>query len=763
MPLTTIDEELINEIRSSHPRLTSLSLRDNHLVEIGEFLKSLRFLSKVDLSNNKLTSLVGLELPNLKELRVRGNQLRSLKGLEKCKKLKTIDCRDNLLGLESLREVSKLEIKEILLEGNPMRPDPSSVLITIPSLTEIDGIQLSQKSFNSISGTDNLLDVTSNSVNDVLAELGISLCDSVRSSAAKKTAIRDHNKQLHSQVEAILNSETSPFVDVEFNKTTRENRPLEFEELLNISTEGRGPDVSEDAFSDEHLKRRSAIQQFLQFGRPEGSDGKKVSSPLSSAPTKSRNSQSVLTKNTTSNGISTQSSRSATQHDVDMDVDAVSHSPIASRNSSSEKHELEKKQTSVKESHHSTSPSHDLNKYNSLSDAQPTEGAFSSFPSLAAFLGDDKVTDVSEEVMEECPQNVLQHNQIEVLSPPLQGSTPGFGICGKGSEIYISNRSDLNGVDSISAMPAVVCLADISVDSHPNGVRNELLNNTTEVTNSVVSNGGIEKDVFGTRSTAGNSNQTDKHEDSNLSDILKDLQPEESASDQHQQSDIRTAILNASNPPINDVIKHAAELQLQLESLLHFKEKSETLQLQNSDQLTQLSSLQSTLDNERLAHSDELQRLKEAHQEEIKQKKNSKDEQHVDWLKLIRECREDLEEATQQNEQLRKEREVQKNVQICEVAELKRQLEVLTASETTALQQVEEFTSVDRRNEMFHSELLVAEEVVQHLREQVTCCNDHISQLENEKSDLLGALSEATRIGSPEAALAISNVLLEIS
>jgi len=85
-----------------HPRLTpqlvKLDLSGNHLEEV-ENLETLSRLQFLNLSYNRITSVLNLfrAVGNIATLILRGNQLTSLKGIEKLVGLVRLDLRDNAL------------------------------------------------------------------------------------------------------------------------------------------------------------------------------------------------------------------------------------------------------------------------------------------------------------------------------------------------------------------------------------------------------------------------------------------------------------------------------------------------------------------------------------------------------------------------------------------------------------------------------------------------------------------------------------------
>ena len=100
-------------------KVTFLSLYGNQLTSV-KGLEKLTALKNLNLSNNKLTDVKGLEkLTQLKELVLYGNKLTDVKGLEKLTKLEELFLVNNKLtdvkGLEKLTQ-----LRELYLEGNKL-------------------------------------------------------------------------------------------------------------------------------------------------------------------------------------------------------------------------------------------------------------------------------------------------------------------------------------------------------------------------------------------------------------------------------------------------------------------------------------------------------------------------------------------------------------------------------------------------------------------------------------------------------------------
>ena len=97
------------------PNLSHIETRNHRLQQPLEWLSQLTQLTSLDLSNNELSSLSGLEnLSNLSSLDLRNNQLSSLEGLGQLSNLSYLDLRNNQLssleGLEQLSNLSSLDL-----------------------------------------------------------------------------------------------------------------------------------------------------------------------------------------------------------------------------------------------------------------------------------------------------------------------------------------------------------------------------------------------------------------------------------------------------------------------------------------------------------------------------------------------------------------------------------------------------------------------------------------------------------------------------
>jgi internalin A len=96
-------------------KVTELDLSGNQLTEVPKGLEKLTQLTRLWLSQNKLTSVKGLEkLTKLEHLYIYDNQLTDVKGLEKLTKLTELDLGNNKLtdvkGLEKCTQLTYLDL-----------------------------------------------------------------------------------------------------------------------------------------------------------------------------------------------------------------------------------------------------------------------------------------------------------------------------------------------------------------------------------------------------------------------------------------------------------------------------------------------------------------------------------------------------------------------------------------------------------------------------------------------------------------------------
>lgn len=105
--------------------LVRLNLSHNGIVSLHRALLPLHRLQELDLSYNQLGDLKGIPgdaAPALRVLRVTGNQLSCLTGLELCGSLQELHAANNLLReanhLSALRSLAQLRV--LVLEGNPI-------------------------------------------------------------------------------------------------------------------------------------------------------------------------------------------------------------------------------------------------------------------------------------------------------------------------------------------------------------------------------------------------------------------------------------------------------------------------------------------------------------------------------------------------------------------------------------------------------------------------------------------------------------------
>ncbi|AUI68027.1 leucine-rich repeat domain-containing protein [Beggiatoa leptomitoformis] len=157
--------------------LSTLDLRDNRLTSLLG-LETLRNLSALDLRGNQLTSLSGLEtLANLSALDLRGNQLTSLSGLETLANLSALDLRSNRLtslsGLETLANLSTLDLSFnqltslsgletlVYLSSLDLSGNPLTSLSGLETLANLSTLDLSFNQLTSLSGLETLANLSS--------------------------------------------------------------------------------------------------------------------------------------------------------------------------------------------------------------------------------------------------------------------------------------------------------------------------------------------------------------------------------------------------------------------------------------------------------------------------------------------------------------------------------------------------------------------------------------------------------------------------
>lgn len=127
-----------------------LALSTNCIDRIGG-LQGLVSLEILSLSRNQIKRLENLEAvaPTLEQLWLSYNNLTSLAGIEKLKKLKVLYCGNNKIS--SWSEVDRLkelpELEDLLLQGNPLEKNSKDngenwrieVLRRLPTLKKLDG------------------------------------------------------------------------------------------------------------------------------------------------------------------------------------------------------------------------------------------------------------------------------------------------------------------------------------------------------------------------------------------------------------------------------------------------------------------------------------------------------------------------------------------------------------------------------------------------------------------------------------------------
>nr|XP_045003570.1 serine/threonine-protein kinase 11-interacting protein isoform X3 [Jaculus jaculus] len=132
--LTTLDSSL--HLLSA---LRSLNLSHNRVQDCKGFLMDLSELYHLDISYNHLNLVprMGPSGATLGTLILRGNELRSLQGLEQLRNLRHLDVAYNLL--EGHRELSPLwllvELRKLYLEGNPLWFHPAHRVATVQYLS----------------------------------------------------------------------------------------------------------------------------------------------------------------------------------------------------------------------------------------------------------------------------------------------------------------------------------------------------------------------------------------------------------------------------------------------------------------------------------------------------------------------------------------------------------------------------------------------------------------------------------------------------
>ncbi|KFO87333.1 Leucine-rich repeat-containing protein 23, partial [Buceros rhinoceros silvestris] len=151
----------------THPRLANLSLKGNKIqTALGLSHCQLFSLQILEVRGNMLETTAGLNLPNLKNLYLAQNTIRSLEGLEGLGQLTTLHLRDNQLEtlegfcssmkclqylnlrnnrISSLQEVAKLQVlpmlQALVLLDNPCSDEPDyrlEVLVLLPHLQRLD-------------------------------------------------------------------------------------------------------------------------------------------------------------------------------------------------------------------------------------------------------------------------------------------------------------------------------------------------------------------------------------------------------------------------------------------------------------------------------------------------------------------------------------------------------------------------------------------------------------------------------------------------
>ncbi|KAG1685860.1 hypothetical protein DVH05_007626 [Phytophthora capsici] len=151
MPLQTLTPELAAQIAADYPALQSLNLSNNALCDVRHLKLLPRSLTQLDLGGNRLRALpeeLSDWLPDLKLLRLRCNALVSLRPLNKCNKLQTLDVGGNRVALVSeLRFLQPLtQLRHLSLDGNPIADAATyrrETLAMLPLLQSLDGQEVS--------------------------------------------------------------------------------------------------------------------------------------------------------------------------------------------------------------------------------------------------------------------------------------------------------------------------------------------------------------------------------------------------------------------------------------------------------------------------------------------------------------------------------------------------------------------------------------------------------------------------------------------
>lgn len=139
--------------------LNTLSVRNNDLENL-EGIAAAPNLRRLHADGNKrLSSLEALkDTPDLLEISLSGNAVKSLNGLEKCKRIQKVDVSDNnLTSINALQSFSKLEYLNdlVVIQGNELNvtnnPEPTpfqirhSVIYRLPQLCKLDHVIVSSE------------------------------------------------------------------------------------------------------------------------------------------------------------------------------------------------------------------------------------------------------------------------------------------------------------------------------------------------------------------------------------------------------------------------------------------------------------------------------------------------------------------------------------------------------------------------------------------------------------------------------------------
>ncbi|XP_037703520.1 leucine-rich repeat-containing protein 23 isoform X2 [Choloepus didactylus] len=111
--------QIIDTEGISHPRLSSLDLKGNHIrIVTGLDPQKLNNLHTLELRGNQLESTLGINLPKLKNLFLAQNMLKKVEGLENLSNLTTLHLRDNHIETLSGFSGEMKSLQYLNLRGN---------------------------------------------------------------------------------------------------------------------------------------------------------------------------------------------------------------------------------------------------------------------------------------------------------------------------------------------------------------------------------------------------------------------------------------------------------------------------------------------------------------------------------------------------------------------------------------------------------------------------------------------------------------------